>query len=360
MAYERLADVQGANVAPSLGDRAAAIANYRRSLAIRRQLAIDHPSLMHRADLLLAESNLVETLLSSGDVAGAQALGADMIRLADEVDADPAVDLTQRRAVGAAFVNQGWMEWSAGHAESGLESLVRARDVYRRIANDYPDDPRVRRDLALVAGRLGEVHAKGTGRLEEAIRYYRETVAALDPLVRDDPENGEVARMNVYARATIGDLYNLLARPREALLEVEPALPVFYRMRAADPADQIAPFALAAALNIVGESRLQLREFEVARRTFAEAASLTDPKVAATVPDLQLLEGIARAGLARANAGIAGAAASDIERDTARQQADHEGHRALDLLEPLATAPQIGKDARRQIEATRAALAWSG
>jgi tetratricopeptide (TPR) repeat protein len=360
MAYERLADVQGANVEPSLGDRAAAIVNYRRSLSIRMQLAIDHPCLMHRADLLLAESNLMETLLSSGDVAGAQALEADMIRLADEVDADPAADLTQRRSVGAAFLNQGWMEWSVGHAEAGLESLDRAREVFRRIADEHPDDRLARRDLALVAGRLGEAHAKGTGRLEEAIRYYREAVTALEPQIRDDPDNGELTRMTAYAQATIGELCNLLARPRDALDELETAMPVFRRLRAADPADQIAPFALAAALNIVGESRLQLREFEVARRTFEEAASLTDPKVAATVPDLQLLEGVARAGLARAHAGIAGAAASNTERDAARGQAEHEGHHALDLLEPLATSPQIGKDAQRQIKATRSALAWSG
>ena len=358
MAYERLGDVQGAHMDPSLGDRAAATASYRRSLAIRKQLEREHPNLAHRADLLRAESNLMEILLSSGDVAGARALGTDMVRLAEEVDADPAAGHSERRYVAEAFLNQGWMEWSAGHAESGLMSLGRAREVYRRIADESPDDRRARRDLALVAGRLGEAHAEGTGRLEEAIRYYQETVAALEPLVRNDPDNGEFTRMLVYAHASIGELYNLLARPRDALDQLEPVLPVFRRMRAADPADQIAPFALASALNMVGESRLQLREFEVARRTFEEAASLVDPKFAAEVPDLQLVAGTALAGLARAYAGMAGAG-TRAERVAAQQQAGQAGRRALELLGPLATTQQNGKEAQRQIEATRAALSWS-
>lgn len=356
MAYERLGDVQGANIAPSLGERAAALASYRRSLEIRKQLALDHPSLAHRADLLRAETDLLTTLLSSGDVAGAEALGADMLRLAEEIDADPAASLTQRRYVGRAFMTQGWLEWSDGRADSGLASLGRARDVYRRLARDYPDDQHVRRDLALVAGRLGEAHFRGTERFDEAVRFYREAIATMAPLLRSDPDNAEYLRMTIYAQATIGELLNLLARPRDTLLEVEPVVPAFRRLRAVDPADQIAPFALASALSTIGESRLQLRDFTIARIMFEEAVSLADSKLAATVPDFQLVEGTARAGLARAYAGIAGETASGVAREDARQHAEREGRRALELLLQLANAPQIGKDAQRQIVATRAAI----
>jgi eukaryotic-like serine/threonine-protein kinase len=359
-AYERLADVQGAYIDPSLGDRASALANYRRALGIRQQLSQDIPSLAHRADLLQAEAVLVEALLGAGDLASAQQLGTDMVRVADQIDADPAAGRKELRTVGAAFMTQGWMEWSGGRVESGLASLIRAREVYRRIADEHPDDRLARRDIALVTGRLGEAHADGTGDLEKAIRYYRETLAALEPLVRDDPDDGELARMKIYTGATIGRLYNLLGRPSEGLRELEAVLPEFRRMREADPADQTAPFALAAALNISGESRLQRREFELARGTFEEAVALVDSRLAASVPDLQLVEGVARAGLAQALGGISSMAPSGAARAAARQRAERDGHRALELLEPLTAVPQTAKDAKRQIESLRVALGWIG
>lgn len=353
--YERLGDVQGAHIDPSLADRAGAIASYRHALEIRRKLAQEYPSLMHRADLLRGQVNLIEVLLSTGDVAGAQEFAAEMVELAEQVDADPAAGRAERRHVGAAFMNLGWMEWSQGHVEQAVATLGRAREVHRRIAAANPDDPEALRNLALVTARIGEAYRNGAADFESALRHYREALDALESLVRAEPLDAELARMRAYTVATIGDLYNLLQRPRDALAELEAVLPEFRRMRADDPADQIAPFALAALLSMIGDSRLQLGDFEAARAAFAEAESLIGPAVAATVPDLQLVLGTAHAGLAQANAGIA-AGAVGAARGEALEQADRSGRRALAILEPLANAPQIGKDAQWQIGATRNAL----
>jgi non-specific serine/threonine protein kinase/serine/threonine-protein kinase len=347
MAYERLADIQGAYTDANLGDIESALANYRRSLAIRAKLAQDHPDPVHEADLLRAHAVLVEALLGRGDVAGARALAPELRRLADRVRGQPAPDRTARRYVGSAYMTLGWLETSSGDAEGGVATLLLGQEVYRGIAADFPQDRVAKRDVALMTGRLGEAYKNALGDYARSLDAYRAALAPFAALLAGDPENRELQQMVSFTRASIADLHNVLGQPRVALRELDRLIPVFRRERAVDPANQTAPLALAAVLNMAGDSHLLLGRLAEARSAFAEAASLVGPKLPADVPDVALIAGAAQAGLAAAERGLA--ARGGAEAAARRERAEAAAREARRLLEPLVTSPGHSRDARRAL-----------
>jgi eukaryotic-like serine/threonine-protein kinase len=353
-AWERLGDVQGAYLDPSLGERQQALDSYRRSLVIREALVRDDPSLQHREDLLKIQVALGEALLSGDADVEAATLLAAAIANADAVLAMGAGGL-ERRTAASAYMNHGWLEWSAGRLESSMASLQKARGLYEAIAAAAPADVRARRDVALVLARIGQAHMSGTGQHADALRHYRGAVELLDALVKDVPDNAEFQRMRVYTRVTLGQLNVLLQQPREALRELEPEVATLDRLRRADPDDVVAPIALGATHNLIGECRLQLGEFDAAQAEFAIATRYLPPDLAESVADLRVLYGQLLAGQARADAGIA-AALQGPARTAGMNGARELARRAIAVLEPLTKDGDNGREATRLVEAARGVL----
>jgi eukaryotic-like serine/threonine-protein kinase len=354
-AWERLADVQGAILNPSLGEREQSFDSYRRSLAHREALVQESPALEHRLELLGIQVTFGEALVGAGETQEARAVLDGAIRNAAAVLAAGATG-KQRRKVAAAYVNHGWLEWASGQADSGLASLQRALELYEDIAAGEPQDGTARRDLALAYGRIGEAHMSGTGRREEALRHYQQAYRILESLLREAPDNLELQRMRTYTRVNIGHLHVMLRQPREALRELEPELETLDGWRQADAADALAPLALGVTLNLVGESRLQLGEFDAAANRFAAAARYLRPELVDSPDDLrvvyaQMLAGAAQAGFGQARM-LSGAA-----RSARLAEAQDSARRAVALLEPLTGRASVALEAKRILAGARAVLA---
>ena len=354
MAWERLGDVQGAYLAPSLGEIEQSFDSYRRSLAIREALVKDHPTQQHRTDLLAIQVTLGEALLGADGAEEARRVLSGAIANADAVVASVAVGPEWRKAAAAHMV-YGWSEWAAGRVESGMASLQRARELYEAIEAATPGDRTARRDVALVLARIGQVHMDATARNEEALDYYQRAYELLGGLAQDLPENVEILRMRVYARVTIAELYLRLGQPREALRELEPEIATLDRWRKADPDDVVAPLALGAAHNLVGESRLQLGEFAAAQAQFAAAARFLTAELAESQADLRVIYGQLLAGQAQAAAGIAGTR-QGAARVSLLNEARALAQRAIAVLEPIATDGQNSRRAKLLLQSARAVL----
>ena len=358
-AYQRLGDVQGALDRPSLNDQQASNRNYQKAVEIRASIADEQPVLRNLTDLLNAQMTLVESVLSVNDVARARYFADEMARTADRVRVDPAADRGSMRNVGGAYVTQGWMQWSEGKPDVAIVTLAKARDVYQKLALEQPDDVTAQRDLAFVIGRIGKTHAKGTGRLDESMRAYEQVVTVLEPVLRKDPNNADVACLAIFARLSMGELYNVEGQPQRALQNVQPALREIRHLHAIDPIDQFGPFVLAGSLNTAGESHLQLGDYEQAQNLYQEAVAMADVEQVADVPDLQLIVASAKAGLARAHAGKASSLQGPA-RGAALREAERIGRQAEAMLAPLAQSPQTKIDAGRQLDALRQTMGWPG
>ncbi|MGL6223814.1 MAG: serine/threonine protein kinase, partial [Steroidobacteraceae bacterium] len=147
IAWERLGDVQGAYLQPSLGEIEQSFDSYRRALAIRGALVAEHPTPQHRIDLLSIQVTLGEALLSADGAEEARRVLSSAIANADAVVASVAAGPEWRKAAAAHMVH-GWSEWSGGRVESGMASLQRARELYEAIAAATPGDRTARRDVA--------------------------------------------------------------------------------------------------------------------------------------------------------------------------------------------------------------------
>jgi tetratricopeptide (TPR) repeat protein len=232
--------------------------------------------------------------------------------------------------------------------------LQRARTLYRQLALEDPNDLMAQRDMALIAGRIGEALLRGTRRLEEAAAAYRETVEVLSRLSAQEPLAAEPKRGAAYARATLGEIHNALRQPEAALRELEPAIVTLEELRAADPSDQVAPFALASALNFHGDSALQLGKLDLSLRSFAEAERLS--RSTTQIPDLQIVHAMALTGLANVHARQA-TSGTGAQAAAHRADARRWAQRALASLTPLTKELQISEQARELVARAEAALA---
>jgi len=355
IAWERLGDVQGAYLTPSLGEIAQSLDSYRRSLAIREALVKDHPTSQHRTDLLSIQVTFGEALLGADGAEEARHILGDATVNADALVAAIPVGPQWRKAA-AAYMVQGWSEWSGGRVESGMASLQRARELYEAIAAATPGDRTARRDVALVLGRIGQAHMDATARHDEALGYYQRAYELLVGLARDVPDDAEIQRMRVYTRVMIAQLHVLLRQPREALRELEPEIATLDRWRIADPNDVVAPIALGAAQNLLGESRLQLGDFAAARAEFAAASELLPPSLAEASADVRVIYGQLLAGQAQAAAGMA-QTRSGPARAALLNEARVLAQRAIAILEPIATDGDNGRQASLLLQAARTVLA---
>jgi non-specific serine/threonine protein kinase/serine/threonine-protein kinase len=344
-AWERLGDVQGGYLRASLADTGAAVASYRRALAIRERLFAREPTVQHRLDLLWTQGDLAALLLATDAFDEARPVIEAAVRNADLALAEGATGPLVG-AVAEAYVNQGWLQRVDGRMDSAIGSLERALAVAERMVAEAPEDMTARQALVIAFGRIGDAYVRGFGDHERALPYYRRAHAVLDELARDNPGNLDIARGRSFARVTIGELLTKAGRPEEALREIEPELLALDRARRADPTDVLARLGYGAALNRAGEARLGLARYEAADRDFIAAASYLGPELVEAGTELAVIHGQALAGRARALAGQA-AARRDPGAEALRAQARDYAVRAIAVLEPLT------KGGNEALEATR-------
>lgn len=346
-AYERLGEVQGSLFDSSLGDPGASLRSFRHALEIRRRLAAAHPCVRHWAGLLGGQSALFQTLLEIGRPAEAGAIVAEANRTAERIDSSTDVAAEYRRTVASWRMDLAQFETLSGRYDAALATLERARVAFEALAAASPRDRGALRDRALVYARIGQVHLDGTLQWRTAIENYERSLAQYDALARDDAGDAESRRRARYVRITLGELHNALQAPDAAVRELEPVIPTLREMRAADPADRMAPIVLAVALTHLGESRLLRGEYAEALTLFRESESLVDPAAMRAASELRVVYGASLAGIARAQAALRATRVGVAPASTAQESA----LRALAELEPVATGTQSSARARRLIAA---------
>src|SRR5262249_54624523 len=106
MAYEKVADVQGAYRQSNVGDERGAIASYRKALDIRLSLLPATSSdLELRRDLLRTYGKLGEVLSGAGDSPGAIASSRHALEWAENLATAEGADTMDRRNLGSVYVS---------------------------------------------------------------------------------------------------------------------------------------------------------------------------------------------------------------------------------------------------------------
>lgn len=203
-----------ARIRSRFGRQEEALADYRRSVAIREQLAAAHPADNHvQRNLMLAYGNMADHLGSplqynAGDREGAAQAYRKARAIAEKmVAADPS-DRTARSDLGAVAMRQGVIEQDDRRA---LALLGEAAGIAEeRLARDAKET-NVRLDLGIIYEFTGQ-HLAHLGELESALASYRKSLAVAESLVAEHAmhSSAQIQMMADYKaliglRARMGD-----------------------------------------------------------------------------------------------------------------------------------------------------------
>ncbi len=243
-AYYKLGDVQGNPVQANAGDARAALASYRRSLALRDSLGdADAVTSKDRVGYLNALTGLANVESVSGDAARAIPLCERAVALAERWIKDGSNDPALLSSAANTYSQLSTHQRNRGSFEAAIASAKTSLAIKRKALALRPDDTKLLRLVATGHWALGSAQ-KIAGRPEEAVASFTTTVELMRQVSARTPGNVQ------SRRELLGASWLLAACQKDVLdkqhKSQEAALPLFQdawrigtQLLAEDPANAL-------------------------------------------------------------------------------------------------------------------------
>jgi eukaryotic-like serine/threonine-protein kinase len=224
-AYRRLGDVQGSPLEGNTGDTQAALASYRRALALRNSVGDDHAlDTKTRVVYLLALEGLSDAESTSGDADRALPLSEKAVTLGQSWVHNGSSDPRLLLAAASAYSQLATRQREKGKFEPGVASSKQALVLKQQALGISPDDRKLQRAVATGYWALGSAE-KAAGHPEEAVENFKITVKLMNQVAANDPGNVASRREALGASWLLAaSMTNLLSKQNKGL---EGALPLF-------------------------------------------------------------------------------------------------------------------------------------
>ena len=217
-----------------LGRRNEGLTAQRQALGIQEKLAADFPSLpgylqdvaMSHMNMgvLFLETNRSDEALESAD----KALGI-LDRL---IQRSPNPQCRQYQAL--AYTNRGEALHKLNRNEEAADATQKAVDMQVKLVAEFPNMPRLSKDLGMSYGNSGELLAL-LGRYDNAREAYEAAIAIREKLVQDVPTNPAYAVDLSGCYGGMGKLMQMRGQPEAALEWYAKALGKLEPVLAAEP-----------------------------------------------------------------------------------------------------------------------------
>lgn len=235
-AYEKVGDVQGGFRSSNLGDVPAAIASYRKSLAIREAVvAADPGNKAAQRELITAHGKLSDALTGAGDSAGSLEQLSRLLPIAERLSAADPKNLADRSNLALAYLDYGWKRSDSANWRSGVEDCRKAASVLESLAGAHPDDKRIHRVLALAYERIGDLLSTYGKDHTESLAMHRKALVIEESLLKRDPENTALRRLKAWETMDIGDELRAQGDAKGALDKYRDGLITLHALSMADP-----------------------------------------------------------------------------------------------------------------------------
>ncbi len=304
--YEKIGDIQGGGRTSHLGKRDAAIESYRKSLAIRENLAETNPQteFFHKLADIYRKIGLF--IFTEGNMAVSLEMHEKALQFyqrAFEADADN-LEIAVDYAVGQA--DFGRMAALTGNTEKSVESASNAIKLLEDLNAKNPDNKMLLESLSYSYQILAEIESgllfnypkaleitiKGNEISEKLLAFdlqnttFRRNVAAgrndisalkvkvgdfksalensgtafemFSLLVKEDPQNEEFKQILATAELDLGDRLILVGRASEGITHLEKVLNDLREMYAASPKEEVLHFRIAVANEAMGKGYFAL------------------------------------------------------------------------------------------------------
>ncbi len=240
-AYRRLGDAQGNAVGANLGDPAGALVSYQKALALLENIVRRKPSdspaqterlvLYHRIGSLQAYTGKMTDALQTFQ--NGIHIGTPMIASGDN---------SFKSALADLYIESCDAKRNMGNDQGSLQDASEALRLYGEIEASGTATPAMLQSLATADEAVGMAEGK-MGRLQDALRYYREGTRQMETLAAAEPHNASLRRDLMLAFGHVADvsgnpnLENLGDR-RGALQAYRRAAEIGKELYEADPANE--------------------------------------------------------------------------------------------------------------------------
>jgi tetratricopeptide (TPR) repeat protein len=305
-AYERVGDVLGHPYSANLGDAPGALQSYRKSLAVRENLAAARPDDLQRQSELAGDYFRIANLLeSTGDLSGALNMVRKVLPITQRVAASAKMTpVTADQLAGGYYFTAGLLA-QTGDPDGALENYRRAASVREEGLQLDGTNMNLRTHLAAdYAGMAVSVSKKD---LTQAVQMQDKAIEILEDVSHEHPNSAAL-------REYLGEALSRLAGFRRdqgdanAALEANRTAHVIFReLVTADQNDSLAKANFGFTDNGIAEALVALGKPMAAFDVFREATTVFDSLSPTTSGNRYVRTGLANSysGLGRAYAALA-------------------------------------------------------
>jgi serine/threonine-protein kinase len=178
-----------------------------------------------------------------------------------------------RQGVAGAHLRVGKIRSRLGQHAEAEAAYVRARELYARLAAEFPAEPQYRQELATTYTNLG-ILLYDTGRHQEAERSYGDALELQKVLAADYPAVPLYRENLALTHNNLGNLLKDTGRPKEAESPYRDALDLRKALAAEFPAEPQYRQQLAATHNSLGNLLYDTGRPQEAERSYGDALEL--------------------------------------------------------------------------------------
>jgi serine/threonine protein kinase/tetratricopeptide (TPR) repeat protein len=224
--YQAMGDLEGHSGLQNLGDAAAALASYKRGLAI------------YQAQV-------------SRNVNNQQA----------------------HRGLAVLGIRIGDLAMARGDREEGINQYRNALGMLEEVSASDPTNADIRRLLALGYQKVGS--AQEDSNPKEALASYAKAASINEVLMRSDPDNAQASMALAITLRYTGDLQAKLGDHRNALANYERVLQILWRLAAAEPRNVLLQGRYSEMLVFTADLLTRSGKLDEARRMTSRGLAIT-------------------------------------------------------------------------------------
>ena len=235
--YEKLGHVLGRSYAANLGESGAALAAYKKALAVRQHLAELMPGdARAQADVWASHLSIGNVLRDTANTEGAMGLHVAARRaLDDQLRAHPG-NLPFVRLAAQATSTLSLTYVQAGRLDDALENAKRALALQQQLLDAEPSNLAQQQELASALGRAGQIEMK-LGDLAAARSRFERSLQLATGLVAARPDNPSFRRRLSNTHSHLAQLLLREGDADAAWTHQDAALALRQSLASANPGD---------------------------------------------------------------------------------------------------------------------------
>jgi tetratricopeptide (TPR) repeat protein len=272
VAYEKMGDVQGRADGPNLGKTAAAIASYRKSLALREALAKEGGDDQALSSIYLRLSGALKV---AGQFGEAIEYDKRALAIRERLAAAKPGDLDTIRHMAEGYSSMAVGLTQIGDWDGTLLYRHKALAKYLELIAGGVHTVDAYNGLALAYMRMGTILTQQK-KYDEAVQNLNRSMEVAREGLRDFGRSQPLRMTETAALRSLANLELERDQPEKAIEYFQQVNQIYQQMVATDPAEFRVSSMLAATHHRMGQAWLKKKDIDAALREFAKGLSMRE------------------------------------------------------------------------------------